>query len=181
MDAERDRTDPADLAALPREMPPPRDLEAQTVAALRSARLLDRGWRQRVTILRLAAAVVLFVGGVILGRVTTLADRPDEDRVPQYILLLHGGPTGLSDEEEAAVVREYGQWAIGLRREGRSVTGERLGDASASVPPLDRPAPDLRGYFVISAASLEDAVAVARRCPHARRGGQVIVRPIDPT
>ena len=182
MDAERDRTDPANLAALPRELPPPRDLEDQTVAALRSHRLLGNGPRRRDTVLRLAAAIVLFVSGVVLGRATALVDRPATDRhEPQYILLLHGGPTGLAPDEESAVVREYGQWAVGLRGEGRYVTGERLGDAAASVPPLDRPAPDLRGYFLISAASLEDAVAVARRCPHARRGGHVIVRPIDPT
>jgi hypothetical protein len=181
MDAERDRTDPADLAALPRELSPPRDLEDQTVAALRSHRLLG-GSPRRDTALRLAAAIVLFVSGVVLGRATALPDRSAADRrAPQYILLLHGGPTGLAPDEESAVVREYGQWAVGLRGEGRSVTGERLGDAAATVPPLDRPAPDLRGYFLISAASLEDAVAVARRCPHARRGGHVIVRPIDPT
>jgi hypothetical protein len=124
---------------------------------------------------------VLFAGGLTLGRATAAGERQVADRrEPQYILLLQGGPTGLSPDEEARVVREYGQWAVALRGEGRFVSGERLGDAAAAVPPLERPPADLRGYFVISAASLEDAVSVAQRCPHARRGGQVIVRPIDP-
>ena len=182
MDAEPDPTDAADLVALPRELPPPRHLEERTVAALRAQRLLGGGSRRRETGLRLVAAIVLFVAGAVLSRATALANRqPVDHRQPHYILLLHGGPTGLSPDEEAAVVREYGQWAVGLRGEGRFVTGERLGDAAVSVPPLDRPAPDLRGYFLISAVSLDDAVAVAERSPHARRGGQVIVRPIDPT
>jgi hypothetical protein len=182
MDAERDRAEQVDLTGLPRELPPPADLEDRTVTSLRQHQLLDRRSPRRTIALRIAAGLVLFAGGLMLGRATAAGERPVADRrEPQYILLLHGGPTGLSPDEETRVAREYGQWAVTLRAEGRFVTGERLGDAAAAVPPLERPPADLRGYFLISAASLDDAVAVAERSPHARRGGQVIVRPIDPT
>jgi len=39
----------------------------------------------------------------------------------------------------------------------------------------------ISGYFVIDAASWEDAVAVARTCPHLRYGGRIILRPVAPT
>jgi hypothetical protein len=36
----------------------------------------------------------------------------------------------------------------------------------------------VRGFFIISAGSFEDALAVARGCPHLRHGGAILVRPI---
>ena len=59
MDAERDRTDPVDLAGLPRELAPPRGLEERTVSALRSHRLLDSAPIRRALMLRVAAAITL--------------------------------------------------------------------------------------------------------------------------
>jgi hypothetical protein len=56
-----------------------------------------------------------------------------------------------------------------------------LGSAAVAVPSEPADTGDVRGFFVISAATLEEATAVARSCPHTARGGRVIVRPIDPT
>lgn len=183
MDAERDPAEPPDLSPLARELTPPPDLEARMVAALRQHGLLRAAPSRRAVLLRIAAAVVLFAGGAAIGRASAVVEPSDTDQHgSRYLLLLHGGPSGLSPEQEAAVVREYGAWAVQLRGEGRFVTGERLGDAARSVPPLElTETVDLRGFFLISAASLDDAVDVARRCPHARRGGRVSVRPIEPT
>jgi hypothetical protein len=182
MDVERDPPAPQDLSSLARETAPPPDLEDRTIRALRQQGFLAASAGRRALIMRLAAAIVLFLGGVTLGRVTASAMPQMEDHRPRFLLLLHGGPTGLPPDEESAVAREYGAWARQLRSEGRFVTGERLGDASVTVPQGDLPdAANVRGYFLISAASLDEAVAVARDCPHARRGGSVTVRPIDPT
>ena len=181
----REHDDNADLplGSLPREIDPPRDLEDRTIRALQGAGLLASP-RRRPIAWQIAAALVLFAGGMAVGRVSATATpvpEPDPAR-PRFVLLLHGGPAGLSADQEAAVVEEYRGWAVSLRREGRFVTGERLSETAAVVPPVElSDAAGVRGYFVISAANLDDAKAVAEACPHARRGGHIVVRPIDPT
>ena len=59
--------------------------------------------------------------------------------------------------------------------------GVRLDDRSAGVPTIREGAEKLEGYFVISAGSLDEAVSVAKTCPHAARGGRIVVRPVAPT
>jgi hypothetical protein len=53
----------------------------------------------------------------------------------------------------------------------------------SSVIERDRPSSrvpaEVQGFFVVSAASLEEAAAVARSSPHVRDGGRIVVRPID--
>ena len=66
-------------------------------------------------------------------------------------------------------------------RHGRS-TGERLADSGVAVmrhgsAPIARA--EVQGFFVVSASSMDDAVAVARSSPHVQSGGTIIVRPID--
>jgi hypothetical protein len=81
---------------------------------------------------------------------------------------------------DPALVDEYRRWALSLREAGRVVSGERLDDdvrivqTSSTGGPPER----VRGFFLISATSLDEAEAVARTCPHYRRGGSVVVRPI---
>ena len=180
----REHDDNADLplGSLPREIDAPRGLEDRTVRALQRAGLLASS-RRRSLAWQIAAALVLFAGGIAVGRVSaTAASAPPDPARPRYVLLLHGGPVGLSADQEASVVEEYRDWAVGLRRAGRFVTGERLSETVAVVPAVDRSdGAGVRGYFVISAADLNDAKAVAAACPHARRGGYIVVRPIEPT
>lgn len=182
MDPERDDGLPA-LAALPHEVIPDKALEDRTVGALRRQGLLRIPRARMRPLWQIAAALVLFVGGVAVGRATSSGSQAISlPGAPRFLLLLHGGPTGLSDAEESKVVAEYGAWAVMLRSQGRFVSGERLGEVGTIVPPGTLPGVGgLRGFFLISAPSFDDAVAVARSCPHARRGGHVIVRPIDPT
>jgi hypothetical protein len=170
-----------ELASVSRETPPPAHLEDRIVATLRREGLV-RGSRRERRVLQIAAALALFLGGLAIGRTTAASAPVAESHGPRFLLLLHGGPTSASPEEEAAVVSEYRDWAVGLRQAGRFVSGERLADVSAITPPASVPGVDgVRGYFLISAANLEDALEMARTCPHARRGGHVVVRPIDPT
>jgi len=60
--------------------------------------------------------------------------------------------------------------------------GEKLKDQVVVLgPPF--PAAEqgrLGGYFLVTAASLEQALEIARDCPHLRYGGRVVVRPVDP-
>jgi hypothetical protein len=170
-----------ELASLSRELGPPSHLEDRTVAALRGAGLMRvPGHRRRI--LQAAAAVLLFAGGVAIGRTTASTLPAADHREPRFLLLLHGGPTAASEREETALVAEYRDWAIGLRQSGRYVSGERLTDVAAIAPTARLPeVEDLRGFFIISATSLDEAASLAQTCPHARRGGHVVVRPINPT
>ena len=174
-----DQSEPMrELAALPRELAPPPDLEHRTVVALREAGLV-RARDPRRRALQAAAAVLLFVSGVAIGRTTASTFPADDHSGPRFLLLLHGGPSATSDREEAALVDEYRGWAVGLRQSGRFVSGERLTDVAAIAPTASLPdVEDLRGFFIISATGLDEALAMARTCPHARRGGHVVVRPI---
>ena len=181
MNREHDESGLPEVAALSREVVPDNGLEDRTVRALTRARLL-RSARARPAWLTVAAAIVLFAMGLTVGRAMPrpAAPAPGTD-APRFLLLLHGGPAGLGAEEEARVAAEYGAWAVGLREDGRFVSGERLGDEAAVVPAGHEDADGVRGFFMISASSFDEAVQVARSCPHARRGGRIVVRPIDPT
>jgi hypothetical protein len=92
----------------------------------------------------------------------------------KFAFLLYGGPTGGGDDR----AKEYGAWAVEARRDGRPVSGERLADAAwVAGSAMSDPLP-LRGFFVVRARNAEEALALARRHPHAK-DGTVVVRPVD--
>jgi hypothetical protein len=167
-----------DFHRLPRELDPPPELENRTVAALqrggwlRSRRPYTRGW------VLAAASLLLFLSGVAAGRVL---DRPAQDARPRFVILLMDSPPSESAEAEQHVVEAYRQWATTLRREGRFVSGVRLDHRGEAIPAAASSGERLEGYFVISAGSFEEAVTIAKACPHVARGGRVVVRPIAPT
>jgi hypothetical protein len=168
-----------ELASVPKEMAPPPALEDRVAAALRSESLLrpqSPSWWWRA-----AAAIFLLAGGILIGRMTS----PDAAVVPQhasasrFLFMLTDGDTS---GDEAARSERYRQWAIEQQSAGRQITGERLAPTGLGVnrqgsAPIF--APEVQGYFVISAANIEDAAAVARSSPHVQSGGLIIVRPID--
>lgn len=87
-------------------------------------------------------------------------------------------------------VREYGTWARGLAESGRYVDGEKLADdgrfcslengaLTAAGPQADAKRGALAGYFVIGAASLDEAMEVAKSCPHLKYGGTLEIRQLE--
>jgi hypothetical protein len=168
-----------DFDSLPRELDPPPHLEDRAVSALHRAGLLRprrshaRGW------LMTAASVLLFVGGVATGRALDRPAGPD-DR-PRFVLLLMDSPPAESEAAEMRVVEDYRRWATDLRGGGRFVSGVRLDARLEAIPVARENTEKVEGYFVISASSLDEAVRIARTCPHAARGGRIIVRPVAPT
>ncbi len=89
-----------------------------------------------------------------------------------------------------AIIEEYRRWAEDREKEGRLVSAEKLADATrvmtgtgdhlqvASTANTDRL---LGGYFLITAPSLDDAIAIAKTHPHLKYGGEVEVRPVEST
>ncbi len=173
------------LGKLRADIQPPPDLEARVRASLMSQGLLRRP-RALAPIWGLAAgiaAIGLFMAGLTLGR--ALAPGGGEPG-PRYALLLYD-PAGFDRTiPESTLVEEYRGWAESLGQ--RLALGEKLGgqgrllsnggeatlDESAQTGPLG-------GLFIVRAGSWEEAVAIARSCPHLRHGGMIAVRRIEET
>jgi hypothetical protein len=108
----------------------------------------------------------------------------------EYALLVHEKPgayDGLSDEERQAVFGEY--WT--LRDDPRVVAGAALhpvetvttvrvhdGDTLVTDGPFADTKEVFAGWYVIEADDIDAAIEIASRCPAARFGGSVEVRPV---
>jgi hypothetical protein len=185
MDDDREWTpeERAALDALARPEALPAGGEERIVDALRGEGRL-RSRTGRTAWARLAAAALLAVASFLAGRHVRDV-RPSGSPLPRFALLIYADAVPLTAVEEERRVDEYRRWALGLRDRGRGISGEKLGDtrvvlgAATSAEPGGGPA--IGGFFVLEAASLEEAARLARSCPHLKHGGRIEVRPIDPT
>jgi hypothetical protein len=179
---EDDREPP--LGHLRRDDSPPAELKGRVRRSLQSRALLGRppwvraGWALAASL----AGLGLFAGGQALGR---RASAPAAEG-PRYALLLYD-PAGFDQSiPEPTLVAEYREWAVSLR--GKLSLGEKLGTSERVLPsiapegqPAAGPAGVLGGLFIVRAGSWEEAMAIARSCPHLKHGGVVAVRAIEET
>lgn len=167
----------------------PAALEARVVAALRARGLIAPRWPLRRFSLAAGIGAVLFLGGYALGsRGGAPAPRPAAP--PTFVLLLEedAGFARGTPEDGRRRVAEYRHWALGVARQGRLVAGEKLArearvvsaDGIRPVPSdgLETGASQVAGYFVVRAASLDEAARLATSCPHLRHRGRIVVRQI---
>ncbi|HEX9581686.1 MAG TPA: hypothetical protein VF970_11335 [Gemmatimonadales bacterium] len=178
------------LNALDREVTPPAVLEARVRRTLRARGLLARraaGWRQMLAI---AAAVTLMLAGYAVGKRASTG--PAAAAGTRYVLFLYEDARFDTSRPEAELVAEYGTWARALRERGQLDLGEKLADQVMTVDPDSAATPatalgaplaagGVSGFFVIRAAGDQEALAIARTCPHLKYGGRVMVRPIVET
>lgn len=172
MDEQPDRELAEELRAMRRDVETSPDLDRRLLHAARAAGHVTggRGRRWRQWSVAAAALLAAFLAGWTLGRGSAVA--PADPRA-QFVLLLHG--EGRSTDS----VARHTAWLGELRRANAVVRGTKLNGAAADIGPAAA-AERISGFFVIRAASLEEAAAIARSCPHARDGGRVEVRPVDP-
>src|SRR5262245_22545777 len=147
------------LDDLPREVPPPPELEGRIVERLRAEGLLahraGRRWlREGIAAAALAAAFGL---GWYVGRMPSPPSTANE----RFVLLLYGGdaPAGESSDR----VQEYAAWARQLARGGNRVSGEKLRDPSRTVSAgAEEPVSgsSLGGFFFVDAANMREAVEI---------------------
>ncbi|HET9134513.1 MAG TPA: YciI family protein [Gemmatimonadales bacterium] len=112
-----------------------------------------------------------------------------------YLLLLHESPAEtarLSPTEMQALVERYVAWSQAIASQGRMVSGHKLRDeggrivrrAAGRTTVTDGPFIEAKeivgGFFVVRAASYEEAVALAESCPHTEIGW-IEVRAIEAT
>jgi len=111
-----------------------------------------------------------------------------------YMFLLYDNPEAWADispEEMQRAIEKYNGWAAGLSSQGKLVGSEKLKDGEGRVLErkgektrvLDGPYSETKeivgGYFTISAADYDEAVAIAEGCPHLEYGGMVEIRAVD--
>ncbi|WP_221032792.1 YciI family protein [Actomonas aquatica] len=113
------------------------------------------------------------------------------DALPQFLLLFREPKTDAlppSPEELQALLAEWTAWADHVGAEGKYHSGNPLEESGAVLRgpagehvtdgPFIEAKEFLGGYFLISAADLNDAITIARGCPGLRDGMSVEVRPI---
>jgi hypothetical protein len=96
--------------------------------------------------------------------------------MPKYLFSYHGGGMPESEEEGARVMAAWGEW-MGSVGESMVDGGNPVG-ATATVAADGSSTPGgganpVTGYSVISADSLDDAVAKAKGCPILMSGGSI--------
>ena len=96
-----------------------------------------------------------------------------------YVLVYTGGSgMGMSEEERQQIMAEWGVWYEKMGAaivdggnpfsQSKNISESGVSDGSASSPAAT-------GYTVISANSLDEAVAKSEDHPHIKHGGQVTV------
>jgi hypothetical protein len=175
----------AELAKLAGDTAEPRTpLANEVVERLRRSGLIEsrRGFSGWKFALAACAAMVLFVAGLGVGKVTATSRAPEFT----YVLLLEEGseyqvPAEGADMEHR--VNEYRNWAIGLRKEGVQVSGVKLKDDAVVLGRASGKGDQemLAGMFSIKTDSEEQARRIAESCPHLKHGGRIVIRPIEKT
>ncbi|HEY8291677.1 MAG TPA: YciI family protein [Thermomicrobiales bacterium] len=109
----------------------------------------------------------------------------------RFALLIRGGDEELRNytpEQMQQTLQQYFVWSDKLRSEGHFLGGEQLAGGGRTVrtrngqTAVDGPYAETKesigGYFIIAAASEDEAAAVAEGCPVLGHGGLVEVREI---
>ena len=105
-----------------------------------------------------------------------------------YLLILHQGDSDVSGAEAHAALRDdFFRWTDGLRKSGKLLLVERLGNdwgktvrRRGGTVVVDGPFTEgkegIVGLFVIRARDMDEAIALAQTCPLVAIGGYVQVR-----
>ena len=112
----------------------------------------------------------------------------------QYMLLIYGSEAGMKNAapgDQAAMMKEYGDFTQGIVKSGHMRAGDALqptttattvrvreGKTLSTDGPFAETKEQLGGYYLIEAKDLNDAIQVAGKIPAAKTGS-VEVRPIE--
>ena len=114
--------------------------------------------------------------------------------MPNYLLLLHQTPSkfrNLSPEKIQKILGSYIAWREGLVKRNKMRAGEKLtddggrrlrtrnGQVSVTDGPYSESQEVLGGFFMIEAANYDEAVEIARTCPHLVEDKWIEIRQVD--
>jgi hypothetical protein len=109
---------------------------------------------------------------------------------PEYLLLFRGTRwyKGLSPAEIQKVMSRWRAWFNGLEAEGKMKSGLPLMNEGKIVSgangrsvidgPFAESKEAIGGYFLITAQSFDEAIAIAKQCPGLEYGAVVEIRPV---
>jgi hypothetical protein len=120
-----------------------------------------------------------------------LTARP-ADSTHQYLFIVRYNTTTpkLSDEAMKTNIQHWGAWIGQLAQTGKLVTAYRPGSGGQTISGTAKTAKDgpytdakavVSSIFIIKAASLDDAGAIAKTCPIYETDGSIEIRPITDT
>ena len=109
-----------------------------------------------------------------------------------YLLIIRDAPPETYDalpaEERLQGMRQWNAWVDGMQRGGRIDRADTLEGAGRVVGGaradrvMDGPFAEAKemvgGYFLVRAADLDEATALARECPFLRYGMSIEIRPV---
>jgi hypothetical protein len=114
--------------------------------------------------------------------------------MPDFVLLLHQSPTkfhDLSPEEIQTLITKYKTWRDDLIRRNKIRAGQKLTDdlgrrlriqdekVLVTEGPFSESQEVLGGFFAVEAADYDEAVEIAKTCPHLTGGQWIEVRQVD--
>lgn len=185
------------FARLNREKTPPSLLENRIVEQLKGAGVIHTrrlGWHPGYPKIAMALAlllVVFSVGAIVGARLSSgLATKMDQ---PGFMLIVRLSSPELeakTPEEERQRVKEYSAWARDLGRRGLLIGGEKLkdegrllsqpkGGAAVAETPSKASEGAVAGYFLLPSSDYDQALTIARTCPHIKHGGTVELRQVE--
>jgi len=115
--------------------------------------------------------------------------------MPRYLLALYDDPAEYQDlppEELRGIIEKYRAWTRKLEDKGHLVTSDKLRDGSGRVlrggrdgraqvvdGPYSESKEVLGGFFLLEAASYDEAVELCRDSPHLESSGAIEIREVD--
>lgn len=107
----------------------------------------------------------------------------------KYLLMLRGGEfQNYTQAEMANILKRYIDWGNELRERGIYVAGEELKESGRVLSGRDGQVVDgpfaetkeaVGGFYLFEAANYDEAVEIARGCPHLTFSGDVEIREIN--
>ncbi|HEV3232920.1 MAG TPA: YciI family protein [Candidatus Dormibacteraeota bacterium] len=106
----------------------------------------------------------------------------------KFLMLFMGlaGQPDATDDQTVAYNARWGEYMGSLAQGGKLVSGLPLQSSGKvvtrdGVGDLELKPVDIGGYQIIEAATVDEAIEIARGAPHVALGGTTVVRPCDET
>jgi hypothetical protein len=133
-------------------------------------------------------AIGLLAAGFMVGKKQT--DTPsvvaEKSAKPQYALLVHNDDTPPADPEQQ--FKEYSAWVNNLKAKGFAggealhgkvwKVGQHAGNTWSEEATIEGNKNAISGYFLFEADNAEEAIKIAKTCPHLKYEGTLELREV---